>query len=261
MKFGHGQVLNTWDTLEELSPGDKITVAGKPATVFDIVDGDEIYIVYVLDGKKTKKELSMFDALLPSETSEDEEEEWDDAFGEPPAEFEEKPEVEVRYIAPGKDIFDMPGLRRAPGRRNRPMTSLVPPVAESKTMRISKNKLRRIIREAVINETLPPHLAKFFDGKGNLKPDAAERVRKAREKNPNPRAKIKDATPVGYGPDESYVGPTVPNDMMNRIDALRRGDLQDHLYDIVDAIESGDPDYTIEMLKLNLRDAERMERQ
>ena len=58
-----------------------------------------------------------------------------------------------------------------------------------------------------------------------------------------------------------YVGPTVPNDMMNRIDALRRGDLQDHLYDIVDAIESGDPDYTIEMLKLNLQDAERMERQ
>ena len=60
---------------------------------------------------------------------------------------------------------------------------------------------------------------------------------------------------------ESYVGPRVPNDMMNRIDALWRGDLQDHLYDIVDAIESGDPDYTIEMLKLNLQDAERMERQ
>ena len=60
---------------------------------------------------------------------------------------------------------------------------------------------------------------------------------------------------------ESYVGPRVPNDMMNRIDALWRGDLQDQLYDIVDAIESGDPDYTIEMLKLNLQDAERMERQ
>ena len=59
---------------------------------------------------------------------------------------------------------------------------------------------------------------------------------------------------------ESYAGPRVPNDMMNRIDALRRGDLQDHLYDIVDAIESGAPDYTIEMLKLNLQDAERMER-
>ena len=32
-------------------------------------------------------------------------------------------------------------------------------------------------------------------------------------------------------------------------------------YDIVDAIESGDPDYTLELLKLNLQDAERMERQ
>ena len=238
MKFGHGQVLNTWDTLEELSPGDKITVAGKPATVFDIVDGDEIYIVYVLDGKKTKKELSMFDALLPSETSEDEEEEWDDAFGEPPAEFEEKPEVEVRYIAPGKDIFDMPGLRRAPGRRNRPMTSLVPPVAEGKTMRISKNQLRRIIREALSTEVpdIRPHRKSSFQ------------VRKEKElaaKRNQPR----------------YVGPIVPSDMMNRIDALQRGDLQDHLYDIVDAIESGDPDYTMQTLKLNLRDAERMDRQ
>ena len=242
MKFGHGQVLNTWDTLEELSPGDKITVAGKPATVFDIVDGDEIYIVYVLNGKKTKKELSMFDALLPSETSEDEEEEWDDAFGEPPAEFEEKPEVEVRYIAPGKDIFDMPGLRKTPGRRNRPMTSLVPPVAEGKTMRITKNQLLKVIREALSTEV--PELT------GGRK--SSWQVKKEKELAAKRKA---------GGSQPRYAGPTVPNDMMNRIDALQRGDLQDHLYDIVDAIESGDPDYTIQMLKLNLQDAERMERQ
>ena len=128
-------------------------------------------------------------------------------------------------------------------------------------MKITKRQLRRIIREAVIKEALPAHLAKFFDDKGNLNPDAAERVRKAREKNPNPRAKIKDVTPAGYGPGESYVGPMVPQDMMNRIDAIRRGDLQDHLYDIVDAIESGDPDYTMQTLKLNLQDAERIDRQ
>ena len=80
MKFKHGQRLDTWDTLEELGPGDRITIDGKPATVFDIEEGDEIYIVYVLDSKKTKKELSMFDALLPSETEEDEGYDDDDDF-------------------------------------------------------------------------------------------------------------------------------------------------------------------------------------
>ena len=103
MKFSHGQVLNTWDTLEELSPGDKITVAGKPATVFDIVDGDEIYIVYVLDGKKTKKELSMFDALLPSETSEDEEEDEDYYTDEDGVEWWKDDDGYWWYREPGQD--------------------------------------------------------------------------------------------------------------------------------------------------------------
>ena len=56
------------------------------------------------------------------------------------------------------------------------------------------------------------------------------------------------------------VGPTVSQDMMNRIGMLKRSDLQDHLYDIVDAIESGDPDYTLNMLMLNLKDAEGMDK-
>ena len=116
-------------------------------------------------------------------------------------------------------------------------------------MKITKRQLRRIIREAVINETLPPHLKKHFNKDGSAKVH-------------NPMGyEIKDVTPAGYGPDESYVGPTVPNYMMDRIDAIRRGDLQDHLYDIVDAIESGDPDYTMQTLKLNLQDAEKMDRQ
>ena len=148
MKFQHGQRLDTFDALEALGPGDRVTIAGKPATVFDVVEGDEVYIVYVLDGRKTKKELSMFDAVLPSETEEDEEYDDYDDFGEPDPNFVEKPEVEVRYIAPGKDLFDEPGLRKSPGRRNRPMTSIVPRVAEGKTtMKITKNQLRRIIRE------------------------------------------------------------------------------------------------------------------
>lgn len=78
---------------------------------------------------------------------------------------------------------------------------------------------------------------------------------------------IKEAAPAGGVPDimgaigggRRQVGPTVPDDMINRIKSLRRGDLQDHLYDIVDAIESGADDYTLDMLKLNLEDAERLD--
>ena len=109
-------------------------------------------------------------------------------------------------------------------------------------MKITKRQLRRMIKEALSAEVsdIRPHRKSSFQ------------VRK--EKELAAKRKTKE-------PQSRYVGPTVPNDMMNRIDALRRGDLQDHLYDIVDAIESGDPDYTIELLKLNLQDAERMERQ
>jgi len=177
MKFQHNQRLDTWDTLEELSPGDRITIDGNPATVFDVVEGDEIYIVYVLDGKKTKKELSMFDALLPSETEEDEED-YDDFYyedGEPQSELvDEKPEVEVRYIAPGKDLFDEPGIRKSPGRRNRPMTSHVPPIAEGKTMKITKRQLRKIIKEEkqkILNEVQGDYHPKWtieYDSDGSV---------------------------------------------------------------------------------------------
>ena len=44
---------------------------------------------------------------------------------------------------------------------------------------------------------LPPHLAKFFDKKGNLKPEVAARIAKGQEK-----LNIKDVTPKGYGPKE-----------------------------------------------------------
>jgi hypothetical protein len=44
---------------------------------------------------------------------------------------------------------------------------------------------------------LPPHLAKFFDKKGDLKPEVAARIAKGREK-----LNIKDVTPKGYGPKE-----------------------------------------------------------
>ena len=46
---------------------------------------------------------------------------------------------------------------------------------------------------------LPPHLAKFFDDKGNLKPEVAARIAKGKEK-----LNIKDVTPKGYGPKEEF---------------------------------------------------------
>ena len=55
--------------------------------------------------------------------------------------------------------------------------------------------------EAKIKGKLPPHLAKFFDKKGDLKPDASKRIQKGRKKS---GYKITDKTPKGYGPDESF---------------------------------------------------------
>ena len=78
----------------------------------------------------------------------------------------------------------------------------------SSKSRFAEDKLREAVKKAVVEsftekknlkEELPPHLAKFFDDAGNLTPDAAERIRKYREENPNPKS-IKDVTPKGYGP-------------------------------------------------------------
>lgn len=57
-------------------------------------------------------------------------------------------------------------------------------------MKITKRQLRKIIREAVINEALPPHLKKHFNKDGSAKVH-------------NPMGyEVKDVTPAGYGPDE-----------------------------------------------------------
>ena len=60
---------------------------------------------------------------------------------------------------------------------------------------------------------LPPHLAKFFDKKGNMKPDAAKRVQKGRTKR---GVKITDKTPKGYGPNEE-LDELWYNDVVNKM--------------------------------------------
>ena len=48
---------------------------------------------------------------------------------------------------------------------------------------------------------LPPHLAKFFDKKGNPKPEVAKRMSNAAKAK---KAVVKDVTPKGYGPKEDF---------------------------------------------------------
>lgn len=50
---------------------------------------------------------------------------------------------------------------------------------------------------------LPPHLAKFFDKKGNMKPEVAQRVAKGQEKLNIKQLMGKDVAPKGYGVKES----------------------------------------------------------
>ena len=76
-------------------------------------------------------------------------------------------------------------------------------LSEGKETESSVKKLADRLREMSnkIKEAskLPPHLAKFFDKKGNLKPEVAARIAKGQEK-----LNIKDVTPKGYGPKEEF---------------------------------------------------------
>ena len=54
--------------------------------------------------------------------------------------------------------------------------------------------------EVEIDETLPDHLTKFLDKKGNPNKEAQARIDAGRKKREEP--KIKDVTPKGYGPKE-----------------------------------------------------------
>ena len=63
------------------------------------------------------------------------------------------------------------------------------------------DKRRKAAQKEEVTEELPPHLSKFVDKKGDLKPDAAKRVAAGRKKD-KPKYKIKDVTPKGYGPNE-----------------------------------------------------------
>jgi len=54
-------------------------------------------------------------------------------------------------------------------------------------MKITKRQLRRVIRETMLNEALPPHLQKHFRKDGSSVH----------------QSQIKDVTPIGYGPNDT----------------------------------------------------------
>ena len=75
--------------------------------------------------------------------------------------------------------------------------------------------------EEVDEANLPPHLAKFFDKKGNPKPEVAKRMANAAKAK---KAVVKDVTPKGYGPKEDL-----------DIDSLHTEALQQN--DIIEEVE------------------------
>jgi hypothetical protein len=77
-----------------------------------------------------------------------------------------------------------------------PMPKLTKPTAGHESPHPFRGKL---VGEDAVNKTsLPPHLAKFFDPDGNLKPEVSKRMSKKKD------YEIKDVTPKGYGPENYY---------------------------------------------------------
>jgi hypothetical protein len=76
-------------------------------------------------------------------------------------------------------------------------------------------------KEDVDEANLPPHLAKFFDKKGNPKPEVAKRMANAAKAK---KAVVKDVTPKGYGPKEDldidalHTEAQLENDVVEEID-------------------------------------------
>jgi len=71
-----------------------------------------------------------------------------------------------------------------------------------KNMKAAEKEYKNLWSMAKMDEAnLPPHLAKFFDKKGNPTPDTAKRMADG-EKKRKVKYKTKDVTPKGYGPNE-----------------------------------------------------------
>ena len=86
-----GVVVNTWPQLEALSPGDRITINGRPVVVIKFDDFDTT-LIYVDEGKATRKIL---DARY--------------AIAEEPG---ESPETRIKWVGKGKPLLRTVSPRR-----------------------------------------------------------------------------------------------------------------------------------------------------
>ena len=92
-------------------------------------------------------------------------------------------------------------------------------------------------KEDVDEANLPPHLAKFFDKKGNPKPDAAKRMADGQKKR-EVKYKTKDVTPKGYGPNEE-----VEEAYESPLDSPKAKAAREKLKKVLKGIKKKDPDH------------------
>ena len=92
--------VDTFDKVESLQPGDKITINGKPSIVVDINDFNAV-LTYVADGKATLKDLDYRLAVR---------------YDDDPADM--LPEIEIIYIGKGQvpQNLRQPPRKKGPGR-------------------------------------------------------------------------------------------------------------------------------------------------
>ncbi len=100
---------------------------------------------------------------------------------------------------------------------------------------------------------LPPHLAKFFDKKGNPKPDAAKRMADGQKKR-EVKYKTKDVTPKGYGPNEE-----VEEAYESPLDSPKAKAAREKLKKVLKGIKKKDPDHQREEVEIDELDTKTMD--
>ena len=92
--------IDTFDRMESLQPGDKITINGAPSIVVDVNSFNAV-LTYVADGKATLKDLDYRLAVR---------------YDDDPADM--LPEIEITYIGKGQlpQKLRQPPRKKGPGR-------------------------------------------------------------------------------------------------------------------------------------------------
>ena len=95
-----GEPVDTFDKVESLQPGDKITINGRPSIVVDVSNFNAI-LTYVADGKATLRDLDYRLAVR---------------YDDDPVDM--LPEIEIIYLGKGQvpQKLRQPSRKKGPGR-------------------------------------------------------------------------------------------------------------------------------------------------